>query len=55
VALVRKPPEGVSIVEICPPDNFRVSRLSRNGRILQEGYEQGRALAAEAAARWETA
>jgi predicted patatin/cPLA2 family phospholipase len=55
VALVRKPPEGVSIVEICPPDNFRVSRLSRDLRILQEGYEQGRALAAEAVARWETA
>jgi predicted patatin/cPLA2 family phospholipase len=55
VALVRKPPEGVSIVEICPPDSFRVSRLSRNGLILQEGYEQGRTLAAEAIARWETA
>jgi len=52
VALIRKPPEGVSIVEICPPDNFRVSRLSRDSRILREGYEQGRALAADAIARW---
>ncbi len=55
VALIRKPPEGVSIVEICPPDSFRVSRLSRNGLILQEGYGQGRTLAAAAVARWETA
>jgi predicted patatin/cPLA2 family phospholipase len=52
VTLIRKPPVGIEIVEICPPDNFRVSRLSRDPRILQEGYEQGRAMAAEAIARW---
>jgi predicted patatin/cPLA2 family phospholipase len=28
VALIRKPPDGIVIVEICPPRNFRVSRLS---------------------------
>ena len=54
VALIRKPPAGVSIVEICPPERFRVSRLSQDRMILQEGYEQGRALAAEAIARWNT-
>jgi len=54
VALIRKPPDGVSIVEICPPGNFRVSRLSQDRIILQEGYEQGRVLAAEAIARWNT-
>jgi predicted patatin/cPLA2 family phospholipase len=54
VALIRKPPEGVSIIEICPPAGFRVSRLSQDRMILQEGYEQGRASAAEAIARWNT-
>lgn len=54
VALIRRPPEGVSIIEICPPASFRVSRLSQDRRILQEGYEQGRASAAEAIARWNT-
>lgn len=54
VALIRRPPEGVSIIEICPPASFRVSRLSQNRMTLQEGYEQGRALAAEAIARWNT-
>jgi predicted patatin/cPLA2 family phospholipase len=54
VALIRRPPEGVSIIEICPPASFRVSRLSQDRMILQEGYEQGRALAAEAIARWNT-
>lgn len=53
VTLIRKPPAGVEIVEICPPLDFRVSRLSRNRRILDEGYEQGRRLAAEAIRRWE--
>jgi predicted patatin/cPLA2 family phospholipase len=54
LALIRRPPDGVSIIEICPPGNFRVSRLSQDRMILQEGYEQGRALAAEAIARWNT-
>ncbi|HET6490284.1 MAG TPA: patatin family protein [Syntrophales bacterium] len=54
VALIRKPPAGVSIIEICPPESFRVSRLSQDRMILQEGYEQGRTLAAEAIARWNT-
>jgi predicted patatin/cPLA2 family phospholipase len=54
VALIRKPPKGISIIEICPPESFRVSRLSQDRMILQEGYEQGRALAEEAIARWNT-
>ena len=52
VALIRKPPAGVSIVELCPPGNFRVSRLSKDRLILQEGYEQGRSLAGEAMELW---
>jgi predicted patatin/cPLA2 family phospholipase len=52
VALIRHPPEGVAIVEICPPANFRVSRLSQDLSVLQEGYDQGRAAAAEAMALW---
>jgi len=50
--LIRRPPDGTEIVEICPPDAFRVSRLCRNHDILQEGYDQGRAEAAAAVARW---
>ena len=41
VTLIRKPPAGVSIIEICPPESFRVSRLSQDRMILQEGYEPG--------------
>ncbi|MFH2218546.1 MAG: patatin family protein [Pseudomonadota bacterium] len=52
ISLIRRPPPGVSIIEICPPENFRPSRLSRNREALLEGYNQGRALAREAMARW---
>jgi len=52
VALIRRPPNGVAIVEICPPERFRVSRLSQDLSVLQEGYDQGRAAATEAIARW---
>jgi predicted patatin/cPLA2 family phospholipase len=52
VALIRTPPEGVSVVEICPPESFRVTRLSQDRHVLQEGYEQGRSLAMNAIARW---
>jgi len=51
--LIRNPPAGVTIIEICPPATFRVSRLSQNRLILEEGYNQGRSLAAHAIARWE--
>lgn len=52
VSLIRTPPPGITFVEICPPEGFRVSRLSRDPVLLQEGYEQGRALAETAIVRW---
>lgn len=55
VALIRKPLDGVSIIEICPPENFRVSRFSKDLLILQEGYDQGRAPAREAMELWKRA
>ena len=51
-ALINKPPAGIFIMEICPPDNFRVSRFSKDRRVLQEGYEQGLSKADEAIAWW---
>jgi predicted patatin/cPLA2 family phospholipase len=55
VALIRTPPDGVSVIEMCPPHDFRVSRFSQNRRVLEEGYEQGRALAPEAIESWSQA
>ncbi len=53
VTLIRNPPPGIAIVEVCPPEDFRVTRLGKDLKILQEGYEQGRSLAGEAMDRWE--
>ncbi len=53
VSLIRKPPSGVLITEICPPDNFRPGRLNRNKKVLMKGYDQGRRMAANAIRSWE--
>jgi predicted patatin/cPLA2 family phospholipase len=53
-ALIGQPPAGISIMEICPPDNFRVARFSKDRCILQEGYEQGLSRADDTIARWNT-
>lgn len=52
VALIRRPQEGICILEICPPKDFRVTRLSQNLQIIQEGYKQGRAFAEGAITEW---
>lgn len=50
--LIRHPPPGVAIVEICPPPDFRASRLGKDLPALREGYRQGRLMAGEAMKRW---
>ncbi len=52
LALIRQPPDGVSITEICPPESFRPSRLGKNVEILMQGYQQGRAEGNEAIKDW---
>lgn len=53
IELIRHPPFGVSIVEICPPDGFLPGRFTRDPGVLGEAYEQGRAMAEESIAGWE--
>lgn len=45
VSLLRNPPPGVSVAEVNPPASFRVSRLTRDRDLLQEGYQMGLAAA----------
>ncbi len=52
VRLIRKPPPGVEIIEVCPPDDFRASRLSRDRAVLEEGYGLGRSAALRAMENW---
>jgi len=53
VTLINRPPDGVSITEISPPESFRPGRFTRDVRTLIEGYDQGRAMAGQAIARWQ--
>jgi predicted patatin/cPLA2 family phospholipase len=50
--VLRRPPPGIDVVEVCPPAAFRPSRLGRNLEALRDGYHQGRAAAGDAMARW---
>jgi predicted patatin/cPLA2 family phospholipase len=52
LSLIRTPPPSVSILEICPPDNFRSARFGRNKGILMDGYEQGRSMGELAMRSW---
>lgn len=50
--LMRNPPPGVQIVEICPPESFRLKRLTREAEPLFHGYQCGKIAANDAIKRW---
>ena len=50
--LIRNPPVGVDILEICPPQGFKTSRLDRSKESLFEGYDLGRKAADSVIEQW---
>lgn len=52
IALIRNPPAGVIITEICPPANFTIGRFNRNHQRLHEGYQLGLGAAPDAINQW---
>lgn len=40
-ALIANPPEGIRIVDICPPESFKQGRFSRDQNKLEQGYRMG--------------
>jgi predicted patatin/cPLA2 family phospholipase len=50
--LMRRPPAGVHILEICPPEDLTIGRFNRNPRQLQTGYDAGLAQAQTAIQQW---
>jgi predicted patatin/cPLA2 family phospholipase len=50
--LIRRPPLGVAVVDVCPPDDFVVGRFSRDRHGLLQGYRIGFEAAEDAMARW---
>lgn len=55
IDLIRNPPLGVSVVEICPPLNFNVGRFCRDPVKLQYGYSMGLGYAEKAIQSWHEA
>jgi hypothetical protein len=53
IELIRHPPPGVSIVDVCPPEYFVVGRFSRDRDSLLKGYRIGFEAAEEAMACWQ--
>jgi len=52
LALLRNPPAGIQIIEICPPASFKAGRFNHQPRQLQAGYNAGQAMAAMAIRQW---
>jgi predicted patatin/cPLA2 family phospholipase len=51
--LIENPPVGVEIIQICPPEGFKLKRLSRSPEPLRQAYELGVECGPQAIERWE--
>ncbi len=54
LSVIENPPEGVEIIQICPPEKFKLKRLSRSTEPLRAAYELGIEAGKEAIARWQS-
>ncbi|MGR5238730.1 patatin-like phospholipase family protein [Vibrio alfacsensis] len=50
--LIQNPPVGVEIIQVCPPETFKLKRLSRSPEPLRDAYKLGIVVGREAIARW---
>jgi len=53
IDLIRNPPTGVDILEVCPPPEFKTSRLDRSKKNLFKGYDLGRKSADSVIEKWQ--
>lgn len=52
LSVINNPPEGVEIIQVCPPETFKLKRLSRSPEPLRAAYELGIEAGKEAITRW---
>ncbi|MGI3104574.1 patatin family protein [Vibrio alginolyticus] len=52
LALINNPPPGIEIIQVCPPEAFKLKRLSRSPAPLRHAYELGIEAGKEAIIRW---
>ncbi|GLP95998.1 patatin-like phospholipase family protein [Paraferrimonas sedimenticola] len=50
--LIRNPPQGVKVLEVCPPEGLKLSRLSRSSAKVEASYQLGRTAALSAIEQW---
>lgn len=53
LSVINNPPKGVDIIQVCPPETFKLKRLSRSPEPLRAAYELGIEAGKEAITRWE--
>lgn len=53
LSLIENPPEGIEIIQVCPPETFKLKRLSRSPEPLRAAYDLGLEAGKEAIMRWE--
>ncbi|MFH4816068.1 patatin-like phospholipase family protein [Vibrio alginolyticus] len=52
LALINNPPPGIEIIQVCPPETFKLKRLSRSPAPLRHAYDLGIEAGKEAIIRW---
>jgi len=52
--LLASPPEGVEIMDVCPPDEYRMGRFGSQQKQLLYGYHAGLAEAERSIAQWQS-
>lgn len=52
IAFLRKPHEGVKIIEVNPPEDFQTKRLTKDIQILEKDYKNGYKIGLESIAKW---
>ncbi|ELB2850292.1 patatin family protein [Vibrio alginolyticus] len=52
LALINNPPPGIEIIQVCPPETFKLKRLNRSPAPLRHAYELGIEAGKEAIIRW---
>jgi len=52
IALINQPPEGIEIIEVCPPTDFKMPRFSCKPDLLEQGYQLGKVYSGHVIKQW---
>ncbi len=50
--IIARPPPGIEIIDICPPESFRMGRFASDQRQILQGYHAGLAMADDTIRQW---